>query len=112
MFTNATPLNKFIEKHKAESKQTQVNKKNTKIDKLEGEDGVLDMLTKILNFMQKTHDEDKLASEEARNFSEEQSMEKARKQKAMLDVLKGKKGSGDSKCRPRGAWYHRAITQV
>ena len=48
-----------------------VDPKSTKIDKLEGDDGVLNMLTKILNFMQKTYDEDKLAMEKERNFAEE-----------------------------------------
>ena len=38
-----------------------------------------------------------LAAEEQRNFAEEQALEKARKQKALLDALKGKKGGTDKK---------------
>ena len=97
LFNNATPLNKFIEKHKQEQKQKQINDKNTKVDKLESETGVLDMLTKILGFMQKTHDEDKLAAEEQRNYAEENALEKSRKQKELLEALKGKKGGSEDK---------------
>ena len=87
LFENATKLNKIVDKDKT----GEVKEKATKVDKLEENDPMLDILNKILSFMQKTYEEDKLASEEKRNYEEELSMEKSRKQKAMLDALVGKK---------------------
>ena len=60
LFENATPLNKMVDKQKQESKGKQVNDKATKVGNLEGQDGMLEILNKILQFMQKTYDEDKL----------------------------------------------------
>ena len=50
------------------------------------------VLTKILSLMQKSYDEDKLAMEESKNFSEEKQMEKDKKFKEMLALLKERKG--------------------
>ena len=66
----------------------------TKVGKVDSvSDGMTDILTKILTLMQKSYDEDKLASEESKSKEEETTEEKERKNKAMLDALKSKKGA-------------------
>jgi len=91
LFENATPLNKMVDKQKQESKGKQVNDKATKVGNLEGQDGMLEILNKILQFMQKTYDEDKLALEKERNFAEENALEKSKKHQEMLEALGGDK---------------------
>ena len=81
----------MVDKQKQESKGKQVNDKATKVGNLEGQDGMLEILNKILQFMQKTYDEDKLALEKERNFAEENALEKSKKHQEMLEALGGDK---------------------
>ena len=91
LFENATKINKFVEKMKSEEKNDSIKDKSTKIDELiSQQEGMVSILSKILSFMQKNYDEDKLALEEAKNFAEEGKLEKDKKFKEMLDALKAK----------------------
>ena len=47
--------------------------------------------------MQKAYEEDKLAAEEKQNFAKERDMEKSRKQKEMLALLKERKEGKEQK---------------
>ena len=72
------------------SKLKDVSGTATKIGSLEGENQTLDMLMKIYEFMQKSH-EDKIAQREAENnFAEENKLEKDRRHKELIAAITGK----------------------
>lgn len=89
-------LEKITGKNK-EEKETSVGSKATKVSKLDSVDNdVVDILKKILTLMQKSYDEDKLQSEESKNFEEENAAEKSRKDKEFLAALKEAKDKKDN----------------
>jgi hypothetical protein len=72
------------------SKLKDVSGTATKIGSLESENQTLDMLMKIYEFMQKSH-EDKIAQREAENnFAEENKLEKDRRHKELIAAITGK----------------------
>jgi hypothetical protein len=62
--------------------------KATKISPLEQPDGMIDVLSKILSFMQKSFDDDVKSRELLKNYQEENALEASKRHKALLDVLK------------------------
>lgn len=62
--------------------------KATKISPLEQPDGMIDVLSKILTFMQKSFDDDVKSRELLKNYQEENALEASKRHKALLDVLK------------------------
>ena len=88
LFFNANKINKFVEKINNENgtgKAVNNDKKVTKIENLKSPDeGMVDILSKILSFMQKNYDEDKAALEKSQNFAEENAMERDRKRKELF----------------------------
>jgi hypothetical protein len=78
-----TKLSALIEKNKSDKKESnKFEKSNNKI---------ITILTNMLDFMKLTYEEDKLAREQQNNFSEEQKAENDRRDKQLLEALKGKK---------------------
>jgi hypothetical protein len=72
------------------SKLKDVSGTATKIGSLESENQTLDMLMKIYEFMQKSH-EDKIAQRDAENsFAEENKLEKERRHKELIAAITGK----------------------
>lgn len=65
----------------------------SKLGPLESGNEMNDVLMRIYSFMLKTSEEDKLRSEQERDFAEEQSLEKERRHKKLIDALMGKKVS-------------------
>jgi len=72
------------------SKLKDVGGTATKIDTLESENQTLDMLMKIYEFMQKSH-EDKITQRQLENsYAEERELEKDRRHKQLIDAITGK----------------------
>jgi hypothetical protein len=72
------------------SKLKDVGGTATKIDTLESENQTLDMLMKIYEFMQKSH-EDKITQRQLENsYTEENQMEKERRHKELIAAITGK----------------------
>jgi hypothetical protein len=69
------------------SKAKEVTNKATKISPLEQPDGMTDMLSKILTFMQKTNEDDQKARELLNNYQEENAIEADKRHKALLEAL-------------------------
>ena len=80
----ATKLSALIEKNKKDG-----DKDSKKSEK--GNNKIITILTNMLDFMKLTYEQDTLAREQQNNFSEEQKAEKDRRDKELLDALKGKK---------------------
>ena len=80
-----TKLSALIQKNKKDSEKD--SKKSEKAD-----NKIITILTNMLDFMKLTFEQDNLARDQQNNFSEEQNAEKDRKDKELLEALKGKKG--------------------
>lgn len=78
-----TKLSTLIEKQKGDGKKD--SKKSEK-----GNNKIITILTNMLDFMKLTYEQDTLAREQQNNFSEEQKFEKERRDKELLDALKGR----------------------
>lgn len=78
-----TKLSALIEKQKGDGKKD--SKKSEK-----GNNKIIMILTNMLDFMKFTYEEDKLAREQKNNFSEEQKSENDRRDKELLEALKGR----------------------
>ena len=79
------------------SKAKDVTTKATKIAPLEQSNAMADMLSKILTFMQKTHDDEQKSRELLNNYQEENDLEAAKRHKALLEALKNIKISSPPK---------------
>jgi hypothetical protein len=64
------------------------------IDKEAGQDGMVDILTKILTLLQKTNEEDIKSKEKQNNYNEENEIEKEKKRKELLLALQNKNDGG------------------
>lgn len=80
----ATKLSALIEKNKKDG-----DKDSKKSEK--GNNKIITILTNMLDFMKLTYEQDTLAREQKNNFSEEQKAENDRRDKQLLEALKGKK---------------------
>ena len=83
-----TKLSALIEKNKKDSDKD--SKKSEKAD-----NKIITILTNMLDFMKLTFEEDNLARDQKNNFSEEQNVEKDRKDKELLEALKGGKPTAE-----------------
>jgi hypothetical protein len=82
--TKVTKLTALINKQKKDGDKQSKNL-------VQGNNKIISILTNMLDFMKLTYEEDKLAREQQNNFGEERSAEQDRKDKALLEALKGKK---------------------
>jgi hypothetical protein len=73
-----------------------VSAKATKIEKLDSDNEVVSILSKMLDFMQKSYDEDKLHRERESNLAESEANDKKRKEEEFLKTLDALKGGGKS----------------
>lgn len=80
-----TKLSALIEKQKKESEKDSKNAEK-------GDNKIITILTNMLDFMKLTFEEDKLTREQQNNFSEEHNLEKERRDKELLEALKGISG--------------------
>lgn len=80
-----TKLSALIEKQKKESEKDSKNAEK-------GDNKIITILTNMLDFMKLTFEEDKLTREQQNNFSEEHNSEKERRDKELLEALKGRNG--------------------
>jgi hypothetical protein len=88
--SKVTKLSKLIDKQKGNNKD---NKDLKNIEK--GNNKIISVLSSMLEFMQRVYEEDKLGREQQNNFSEEQKAEKERRDKALLEAMKSKKGTAE-----------------
>jgi hypothetical protein len=97
-FTSTTGKNGTKKKGKTvRSKAKEVTNKATKISPLEQPDGMTDMLSKILTFMQKTNDDEQKARELLNNYQEENAIEAGKRHAALLEALKNIKLNSTTK---------------
>ena len=80
-----TKLSALIEKQKKESEKDSKNAEK-------GDNKIITILTNMLDFMKLTFEEDKLTRDQQNNFSEEHNLEKERRDKELLEALKGRNG--------------------
>jgi len=78
-----TKLSTLIEKQKKDGEKDSKNAEK-------GDNKIITILTNMLDFMKLTFEEDKLTREQQNNFSEEHNLEKERKDKELLEALKGR----------------------
>ena len=83
-----TKLSALIQKNKKDSEKD--SKKSEKAD-----NKIITILTNMLDFMKLTFEEDNLARDQKNNFSEEQKAENDRKDKELLEALKGRKPTAE-----------------
>lgn len=87
-----TKLAALIKKQKGDGDKDTKESEDKESKKLEeGNNRIIMILTNMLDFMKFTYEEDKLAREQKNNLSEEQKAENDRREKKLLEALKGKK---------------------
>lgn len=87
-FTSSVGKNTKKKGKTVRSKAKDVTTKATKIAPLEQSNAMSDMLSKILTFMQKTHDDEQKARELLNNYQEENILEAGKRHKELLEALK------------------------
>jgi hypothetical protein len=69
----------------------------SKIKPLEEGDGLNDILSKIVSFMQSVNQAEKARRDQANQFAEENALERARRHKELIEAITGKPYTGDPK---------------